>query len=417
MAKKDIMELKRRLKKEECTFTRMCGCYVNSQKEIVLTFGETFLNLKEDEFYKYLDISAKVLSGTFGNNILELPFISEEEATGGKQQFYLGLRESKLKNDELLMRFYEQIIAGYSYPGNYLILIYHDAYDVITRTTDHMKLDESEEVFEYLLCAICPVALSKPGLGYRKDENRIAARIRDWVVEVPDVGFVFPAFSERSSDIHSVLYYTKDAKNTDERFMESLGCVSKMTATEQRETFHSIVKTTLLEENVENRDELLLTIQENLNDVIEDYELTHEKDAEPIVLSETILKNIMEETGLNERVTNKISNSCNEEFGTDYPVADKLIDSKALHTIEQQKREKELRREVETLKQQLETLPSSIPTDEPLSNEEIDVVLNVKPEKINQIKTTVIDGQKCIVIPLSDEEKATVNGQPPHGLS
>ena len=140
-----------------------------------------------------------MLSGTIGNNLLELEFPLAEEAAGGRQQFLMGLRESRLKNDDLMDTFYDMIIDSYDYVGNYLILIFHDAYDVMTKTSDNDKLDESEEVYEYLLCAICPVNLTKPGLGYREDENRIGPRIRDWVVGAPDTGFVFPAFTDRST--------------------------------------------------------------------------------------------------------------------------------------------------------------------------------------------------------------------------
>ena len=77
----------------------------------------------------------------------------------------MGLRESRLKNDDLMDTFYDMIIDSYDYVGNYLILIFHDAYDVMTKTSDNDKLDESEEVYEYLLCAICPVNLTKPGLA------------------------------------------------------------------------------------------------------------------------------------------------------------------------------------------------------------------------------------------------------------
>ena len=165
MNKKEVLELKTRMKKNSCTFTKMSGCYVNAAKEIQLTLNETFLNLEEDEFYKYLEIAKKALSGTVGNNLLELDFPTEEEAEGGKQKFLLGLRESKLKNEGLLDTFYHLIIENYHYVGNYLILVFHDAYDVITKTTDNSRLDESEEVYEYLLVAICPVTLTKPGLG------------------------------------------------------------------------------------------------------------------------------------------------------------------------------------------------------------------------------------------------------------
>ena len=166
MNKKDILELKRRFKKDACTFTRLCGCYVDADRNKVTTFGETFLNLEDEEFYKYLEIAKKVMSGTIGNNILELEFPTAEEAPGGRQQFLMGLRESALKNDDLMDTFYDLVIENYSYVGNYLILVFHDAYDVMTKTSDNNKLDESEEVYEYLLCAICPVTLTKPGLGY-----------------------------------------------------------------------------------------------------------------------------------------------------------------------------------------------------------------------------------------------------------
>ncbi|MDD3660927.1 MAG: DUF4317 family protein, partial [Lachnospiraceae bacterium] len=163
MKKREVMELKKRLSKNGCTFTKMCGCYVNAHKEIQLTISETFLNLEEEEFYKYLEIAKKTLSGTVGNNLIHLPITPEEEQAGGRQQFLMGLRESKLKNEGLLETFYSQIIEQYTYVGNYLILIFHDAYDVMTKTSDNNKLDESEEVYEYLLCAICPVDLTKPG--------------------------------------------------------------------------------------------------------------------------------------------------------------------------------------------------------------------------------------------------------------
>ena len=205
MNKKEILELKRRMTKTNCTFTRMCGCYVNAEKEIVLTFNENFLNLSEDELHKYLEIATKTLSGTRGNNLLELTFPKEQEEAGGKQQFLMGLKESKLKNDELSQTFYQLVIDNYDYAGNYLIILFHDVYDVMAKTSDNRTLDESEEVYEYLLGAVCPVTLSKAALGYIETENRIGPRMRDWVVGVPDAGFVFPAFTGRSTDIHSVM--------------------------------------------------------------------------------------------------------------------------------------------------------------------------------------------------------------------
>src|SRR5690554_980027 len=102
MKKKDVLELKRRFNKEQCSFTRICGCFVNSDKNIILEFKETFLNLDEDDYFKYLEIAKKVLSGTIGNNILKLSFSNTEQDSDSKQLSLIQLKKSKLKDDSLL---------------------------------------------------------------------------------------------------------------------------------------------------------------------------------------------------------------------------------------------------------------------------------------------------------------------------
>lgn len=414
MTKKDVLELKRRFKKSECTFTRLCGCYVNGEKEIVLNIGETFLNLEEEEFYKYLDIAKKTLSGTVGNNLLELNFPLEEEEPGGKQQFLMGLRESGLKNEGLLESFYQHIIDTYDYAGNYLILIFHDAYDVMRKTSDNNKLDESEEVYEYLLCAICPVTLSKPALGYLESENRIGPRIRDWVVGAPENGFVFPAFTDRSTDIHSIMYYTRNPKDPHPEFMElGLGCDPKPTATEQKETFKCIINNAIAPIEQEEG-HYFMEIQENLNSLIEEKEAIDDNSCEPLLLTSHTIQEVLVESGIPEDVTSVIERSYTEEFGDTPPHVEHLIDSKALAANVHRKREKELVQQVQTLQQKLEetqqddTPPVTLPENE--LTEDYDVILNVKPEKVDQISSQIIDGKKCLVIPIDENEHAAVNG-------
>lgn len=405
MDKKGVLELKRRFTKENCTFTRMSGCYVDAGKNKVVNFSETFLNLEDEEFYKYLEIAKKALSGTVGNNLLELDFPLDEEAAGGKQQFLMGMRDSKLKNPDLLDRFYDMIIDNYDYVGNYLILVFHDAYDVMTKTNDNNALDESEEVYEYLLTAICPVQLSKPGLGYREDENRIGPRIRDWVVSVPDTGFLFPAFTDRSTDIHSVMFYTKDTKAPHTEFMEcGLGCGSRRTATEQKITFHSIVKEAY-GEDTDTSNEVLMEIQQNINELVE---AKFEDEDEPVVLTTEMITSVMEESGVAPEKAAKIEKKCEEEFGEELPLAENVVDSKALVANEQIQKEKELVAQVEVLQQQLKE--KQVEEEAEAEVKTYDVVLRVKPEKVNQIKSEVVNGQKCLVIPMSEDEHANVNG-------
>ncbi|MGG7163120.1 DUF4317 domain-containing protein [Clostridium ihumii] len=457
MRKKDILELKKRFKKDHCTFTKMCGCYVNSEKHVILKFRETFLNLDDDEYFKYLEIAKKVLSGTIGNNILELNFPLNEELTNERQLSLMQLKKSQLKDDTILDGFYDLIIDNFNYTGNFLILLFHDAYDVITKTSDNRKIDESEEVYEYVLCAICPVSLSEPGLRYSENENKIKARIRDWVVDPPINGFVFPAFIDRSSDVNSIMYYTKNAKDTHPELMENaLGCSSKQTTTVQKEAFQLIIKDSFSADE-KKADKIFMEVQENLNAMVDEYNSIYEDtDCEPITLTKKDIQNLLLDSGVPEDITTEIEKSYVENFGDDLPLAENLIDTKALKANAQRRKEKHLEKQVELLKNELDEIKSEVSLEpetentilskttndsddinEDLNESEIssidepenvssekdndanlnhndennyDIILQVKPEKVPQIKSQIIDGEKCIVIPMKETEQAKVNG-------
>ncbi len=269
MTAKDVMELRKRFKKD-CSITRVAGCYVDSNKEQVLNFSLPFMSLDDVEGLKYVEIAKKTLSGSLGNNILELDFEMIQEQEDGIQKLLYDIKESGLKNDDLLQKLYKRIIDNYNYPDNYLILLFHDRYDIMKKTSDGQTLDESEEDYEYILGTICPVVLSKPGLGYIPGENRIGAVVRERVVEVPQIGFLFPAFDERSADIHKIDYYVKDVKDGEPDFAEEvLGCVSRRTAFQQRSAFTGIVKSAYKNDS-DKFDDMLMEIQDSFNGRIEE---------------------------------------------------------------------------------------------------------------------------------------------------
>lgn len=423
MNKKEVLELKRRFKKEAATFTRVCGCYVDGNHNKVCKFGNTFLNLEEDEFYKYLEIANKALSGTIGNNLLELKFPIEEEEVGGRQHILMALRASKLEDENLLDTFYDLVIDTYDHAGNYLIVLFHDAYDVMSRTSDNNNLDESEEVYEYLVCAICPVDLSKPGLGFLEEEHRIGPRVRDWVVGAVDTAFLFPAFNDRSTDIHSTLFYTKNTKEPHSEFMANgLGCGIERTATEQKMAFHSIVRNVLGAED-EHTDDVLLDLQQNLSDMIDEYAETHDDDEDVFLLDKEVVTKLLADSEISEEKAAKIEKSVDEAFGEKPPAAENVIDSKALVQNELRVEKMALEDQVGTLTVQLnekdealaERTSQLIEKQEEIDNyiaetKTYDVVLRVKPEKASQIKSQVINGQKCLVIPMDEDEHATING-------
>ena len=410
MDKKEVNELKRRFTREGVTFTRFCGCYVNSEKEKVLSFSETFLGLDDDVLLKYIEIARKVLSGNIGDNLLTLDYTTQMEGEGTSHRALLALRDSGLSAQPMVDAFFDTVIDSYGYAGNYLILLFADTYDVVTKTTDNLKLDESEEVFKYILCAVCPVELSKPGLGYLADEGRIGPRIRDWVVGMPDTGFLFPAFNERSTDIHSVLFYTKDTKDPHKEFMtDALGVTVKSTATQKQTVFKNIIKHVV--EDEEESEKVSLDIYEKLT------ELTSEdEEGEPVVLTSGELKDIVKDNGLSDAQGDSIVSAFEATFGDTPPEAAYLIDKKAVKTLEANARENELKEEIALLKNEVDYHRNASGAENDAENSEkhditeFDVIMHVKPSKVSQIHTEVISGKRCVVVPLGENEEFCING-------
>lgn len=405
MNKKEVAEIKRRLKKESCTISKMVGCYVNSSKDKVCTFSESFLSLEDEELHKYLEIANKTLSGTVGNNLIELEFPVEAEENGAPQQNLMALKKSGLEDENLYNAFFDHIIETYDFVGNYLILLYYDNYDVMVKTSDNMKLDESEETYEYIICSICPVMLSKPGLGYREDEHRIGARIRDWVVGPTDSGFIFPCFTDRSTDIHSIMMYTKKADDPHKELWEmGLGCASKLTTQEKKNAFTNILTQTIGPDK-EDTSDIIVDIQANLSDYIEEKKEVVGKD-DDIMLDSEVVEEILKDVPISEEKTEKITKNYEEFFKEALPEAEEILDTKVL-------KNNELRLEKKSLQERVADLTSQLKESGVIGEDgkENDIIVKVNPEKIEQISTTFLDGKKCIIIPVEDGEKATINGE------
>ena len=295
MNKKEISEIKKQFTPDNCAITRICCCYVDAEKNKKAETEDTFLSLPEEERFKYFEIFRKALSGTVGKHLLTMDFPLDAEMPGGGQYAFLKLRDSHLEDENLLEEFYDKIIEGYDYGENYLILLIHALYDIPGKSSDNLEMfDASDEVFDYMLCAICPVKLSKAGLSYDAEENCFRNRNRDWMVEMPDRAFLFPAFHDRGTDLHSLLYYSKNPEELHEGFVEALtGCTMPMTAKDQKETFNALVEETL----GETCDyELVRNIHENLTQMLEE----RADDPEPLLLDKQQVRHLLEESGADE---------------------------------------------------------------------------------------------------------------------
>lgn len=339
--KKGILELRKRFKKESCTVTTLAGCYVDGSKKKVTTFQKNLLNLDDAEFFKYLKILKKSVSGQVRKNLLGLEFDKGATEDGGMQQFLLGLTESQLKNDDMLDILYDKIIYEYDYPGNFIILLFYDTYDVIKRSKDNSALDESEEVYSYFICSICPVSLSKPGLGYNAPREEFEPVEQDWMINDPDIAFLYPSFSDRSADVNTLTYYVKKPLETHPEIAEVLGCNMQKTSVEERECLKAIIKQHVTS-MVENADEVVLKVQQNIMDK------DNMKDDEGI-FDDSVVIEVLEEHNIPESELNRLKADLSEQLSKEIPLSD-LYDEKEISKEKQQQREKELLQEITELK-------------------------------------------------------------------
>ena len=368
MNKKEILEIRKQFTPENCTISRICGCYVDGEKHIVMEHKDAFGSLSEEEAFKYLDIFRHTLSGTPGKNLMDMEFPLETEAPGGTQDFLLRLRDSHLEDDLLLEEFYQKVIESYSYDMNYYIILIHAVYDIPGKSSDNLEMfDASDNVYDFILCSICPVNLSKAGLYYNTEKNAIEDRIRDWIVASPANGFLFPAFNDRNTDIHGILYYTKNAENMNQNLVDQLlGCVPPLSASSQKETFHSVMESALGEDCGY---ELVRSLHEDLGEMLE----AAKDSPEPLTLTKRDVRCILEENDIPEEKIQAFEKEFDESISRDTPVLVSNI--------------------VNTRQFQIETP---------------DVVIKVKPERMDLVETKVIDGRTCLVIPV--DEHIEVNG-------
>ena len=387
MTKKDVLEIRHRFSPATCSIGKICGCYVDGDRKKVAYIDSAFLSLPEEESFKYFDIFKKNLSGSIGKNLVTMPFPTESEFDDGTQSFLMKLRKSELRDPALVEEFYDKVIESYDYTGNYLILLIHDRYDIPGKTSDGITMDDaSDEVYEYIMCSICHVNLSKAGLSYFDNDNTFHNRVRDWIVDMPDIGFLFPAFIDRSTDIHNVLYYTKNAEDLHFSFIDGiLGTGAPVSAENQKETFQTIITETL---GNDCDYEVVKSIHENLNEMI-----TEQKDnPEPLTLSKTSIKRLLSESGVPEEKLEDFDTKFEDAARTVVPVKPVSNDASV----------------PEPPAPKVTLYANNLANTRAFEVKTPDVVIKVNPDRTDLIETREIDGRKCIVIEINDE--VTVNG-------
>ncbi len=368
MNKLEVAEIKSTIKKDDNSIKRICICYVDSKGNKRFTLNEPFYSIDNEEMFKYIDILKKVFSGTLEKNLLNMSFPENVENEDSSPWGMLMKMKDSLDDEEMLDKFYDRIIDSYKWDTNYLIMLINQDYDVFNQTSDNVIDQEfSDTVFSYVLCAICPLKLTKPGLLLDPINNKIKNMVRDLKIDPPLHGFLFPAFNDRMSDIHNMLFYTKKPGSLDMEFADEMfNSKLSLSAGEQKENFSTIVENSL------GRDcsyEAAKIIHENLIEMIDD----NKENPEPITLDKEDVKKLLTKSGMTVEEAEYFDECFSESVGE----KSKLALNNITNT-----RNFELKTE--------------------------DIKIQVNPRRTDLIETKMIDGVMYLMIECN--ENVTVNG-------
>ena len=370
MNEKEVGEIRRHLRRDRSNMTAVFGCYVNEQKEIISEFRQSLGIMPENEADKYFTLLKKSLSGTIGKNLIDLTFKTAQVAGSPEHQLLMDLRKTALNDEELRKTFYQKVIDALTLEGNYLILIGCDTYDVPFKSRDDEKQhDNSEETYTYLICSVCPVKQTKPNLHYVPEEKNFHDGGMSQIVSAPELGFLFPAFDNRATNIYNALYYNHSVKENHQAFVEAVfNTAVPKPAAEQKKSFEALLSNSLDEECDLD---VVQTVHDQICQRIEMHK--ESKVPDPLLVTKEDVKEVLSSCGVSEEHIAKFSVDYDEAFGFEADLHPKnIIDTK--------------RFEIHTP----------------------DVSIKVDPTRSDLIETRMIGGVKYILI--SAEEDVEVNG-------
>lgn len=372
MNQKELNEIRRRFRLDKNNFSRIFGCYVNSNREVISWIDASLGLMRQEEQEMYLGLLKKTLSGTLGRNLIDIEFSTAQVADSDEHRLLQTLRQTECKDanarETLCRKIIESLNMGET---NCLILLAADAYDVPYRgKDDELQADASGDVYKYFVCAICPVKAPTLELRYDTDENFFHPSSTGHIALAPELGFLFPAFDDRAANIYNALFYSKNPAELHQEVIDAVFHIEEapMSAEEQKNIFGTALGDVLQRECSYD---VVQSVHEQLRGRIQEHKESH--DPEPLELSVREVGEVLSNSGVPSEKAEAFEAECRRQYGENAALNPKNL--------------------IEAGKFQI-TTP--------------EVKITVSPEYSYMVEARVIDGRKYILIPA--DENVEVNG-------
>lgn len=373
MNKKETAEIKKNFSDKSGFFImeRVLTAFIDAEKSVRYHNVNSCLTMPVEEHDVYDETLKKVLNTNVGKSFNEYEFPNEAYDEGQPQYILYNLLKSELKDEIACEEFLNHIANNIAYEGPFAVLTAYCVYTIRKKDKNDEFAEEGEdEIYRYLLTAICPVNTSSDGFVFDSFNNEITKKINTELIisKAPSDGFLYPVFSNRSSDINHVMVYTKNVKNPNISVVENiLGCTFVMSADNEKSSFQSILK------NVVGDDldyMVIKSVNEKIKEVVDD----NKDETDKVVIDNTTIKDILSDIGVPEERVQMVE-----------PVYEKICGSAPL------------------------TAANLVETKTVLTSPGITV--NIKPDAADKVRTSVVDGRRCLLIDI-DDPTIEINGLP-----
>lgn len=371
MNQKELNEIRRRFKLDKNAFSKIYGCYVNSNKEIISYVDASMGLMSQEEQEMYLGLLKKSLSGALGRNLMDIVFSTAQVADSDEHRLLQTIRQTDARDQNSREALYRRIINALDMgETNYLILLAADTYDVPYKGRDDETFSEgSDTVYKYFVCSVCPVKAPTLELKYSSEDSGFHSASTGHIALAPELGFLFPAFDDRAANIYNALFYSKNAAELHQEVIDAVFRTEPpMSAEEQKNVFVTALGDTLQKECSYD---VVQSVHEQLRERIAEHKESH--DPEVLTLSIREVGDVLTNSGVSEEKAEAFQQECRRQYGEDVTLNPKNI--------------------IDSGKFQI-TTP--------------EVKIAVAPEYSHMIEARVIDGRRYILIPA--DEGVEING-------
>ena len=372
MNKKETSEIKKNFSDKSGFFImeKILTAFVDAEKNVRYNNINSCLTMPVEEHDVYDETLKKVLNTNVGKSFIEYEFPNEAYDEGQPQNILYTLLKSELKDEAAAEDFVNHIANNIAYEGPFAIITAYCCYTIRKKDKNDEFADGEDEIYRYLLTAICPVNTSSDGFVFDSFNNEITKKLNTELIisKAPSDGFLYPVFSNRSTDVNHVMYYTKSATNPNISVVENvLGCTFVMSAENEKTSFQSILKSVA----GDDLDYMLIkTVNEKIQEVVD----SSKDDTDKAVIDNNVLKDILTDIGVPEERVQMVEPVYEKVCGNAPLTASNLVESKTV-----------------------------------LSSPGITV--NIKPSAADKVRTSVVDGRRCLLIDI-DDPTIEINGLP-----